>query len=141
MELYTMADLSTIWATAEIYEFEVPYVRVGQQAQMQLSYFPGKKYSGRVTYIYPTVDPQTRTIKVRLEFRNSDFELKPQMFSDVMLNIDYGNQVVVPQGAVLDSGERQTVFVALPDGDRKSTRLNSSHRTISYAVFCLKKKK
>ena len=111
-----MADLSTIWATAEIYEFEVPYVRVGQQAQMQLSYFPGKKYSGRVTYIYPTVDPQTRTIKVRLEFRNSDFELKPQMFSDVMLNIDYGNQVVVPQGAVLDSGERQTVFVALPDG-------------------------
>jgi len=115
-ELYTMADLSTIWATAEIYEFEVPYVRVGQQAQMQLSYFPGKKYSGRVTYIYPTVDPQTRTIKVRLEFRNSDFELKPQMFSDVMLNIDYGNQVVVPQGAVLDSGERQTVFVALPDG-------------------------
>ena len=116
MELYTMADLSTIWATAEIYEFEVPYVRVGQQAQMQLSYFPGKKYSGRVTYIYPTVDPQTRTIKVRLEFRNSDFELKPQMFSDVMLNIDYGNQVVVPQGAVLDSGERQTVFVALPDG-------------------------
>ena len=116
MELYTMADLSTIWATAEIYEFEVPYVRVGQQAQMQLSYFPGKKYSGRVTYIYPTVDPQTRTIKVRLEFRNSDFELKPQMFSDVMLNIDYGSQVVVPQGAVLDSGERQTVFVALPDG-------------------------
>ena len=116
MELYTMADLSTIWATAEIYEFEVPYVRVGQQAQMQLSYFPGKKYSGRVTYIYPTVDPQTRTVKVRLEFRNKDFDLKPQMYSEVMLDIDYGNQVVVPQGAVLDSGERQTVFVALPDG-------------------------
>lgn len=116
MELYTMADLSTIWATAEIYEFEVPYVSVGQQAQMHLSYFPGKTYSGRVTYIYPTVDPQTRTVKVRLEFRNPDFELKPQMYSDVMLNIDYGSQVVVPQAAVLDSGERQTVFVALADG-------------------------
>ena len=116
MELYTMADLSTVWATAEIYEFEVPYVRVGQQTQMQLSYFPGKAYSGRVTYIYPTVDPQTRTVKVRLEFPNPDFDLKPQMYSDVMLNIDYGNQVVVPQAAVLDSGERQTVFVALADG-------------------------
>ena len=116
MELYTMADLSTIWATAEIYEFEVPFVRVGQQAQMELSYFPGKTYSGRVTYIYPTVDPQTRTVKVRLEFPNPDFELKPQMYSDVMLNIDYGNPVVVPQAAVLDSGERQTVFVALDDG-------------------------
>jgi multidrug efflux pump subunit AcrA (membrane-fusion protein) len=116
MELYTMADLSTIWATAEIYEFEVPYVSVGQQAQMQLSYFPGKTYSGRVTYVYPTVDPQTRTVKVRLEFPNPNFELKPQMYSDVMLNIDYGTQVVVPQAAVLDSGERQTVFVALGDG-------------------------
>jgi len=116
MELYTMADLSTIWATAEIYEFEVPYVSVGQQAQMQLSYFPGKTYSGRVTYIYPTVDPQTRTIKVRLEFPNPNFELKPQMYSDVLLNIDYGTQVVVPQAAVLDSGERQTVFVALGNG-------------------------
>ena len=116
MELYTMADLSTIWATAEIYEFEVPYVSVGQQAQMQLSYFPGKTYSGRVTYIYPTVDPQTRTVKVRLEFPNPNFELKPQMYSDVLLNIDYGNQVVVPQAAVLDSGERQTVFVALGNG-------------------------
>ncbi len=116
MELYTMADLSTIWATAEIYEFEVPYVHAGQQAQMELSYFPGKTYSGRVTYIYPTVDPQTRTVKVRLEFPNPNFELKPQMYSDVILNIDYGNQVVVPQAAVLDSGERQTVFVALGDG-------------------------
>ena len=116
MELYTVADLSTIWGTAEIYEYEVPYVRVGQRAQMELSYFPGKAYNGRVTYIYPTVDPQTRTVKVRLEFPNPNFELKPQMFSDVMLKIDYGDQIVVPQDAVLDSGERQTVFVALPNG-------------------------
>lgn len=116
MELYTVADLSTIWATAEIYEYEVPFVRIGQQARMELSYFPGKTYSGRVTYVYPTVDPQTRTVKVRLEFPNPNFELKPQMYSDVMLNIDYGTQVVVPQAAVLDSGERQTIFVALPNG-------------------------
>ena len=116
MELYTVADLSTIWATAEIYEYEVPYVHLGQQAQMELSYFPGKTYSGKVTYIYPTVDPQTRTVKVRLEFPNPKFELKPQMFSEVMLKIDYGNQVAVPPDAILDSGEKQTIFVALPDG-------------------------
>lgn len=116
MELYTVADLSTIWATAEIYEYEVPYVAVGERAQMELSYYLGKTYSGRVTYIYPTVDPQTRTVKVRLEFENPKFELKPQMFSEVMLKIDYGNQIAVPQDAVLDSGEKQTVFVALPNG-------------------------
>jgi RND family efflux transporter MFP subunit len=116
MDLYVIADLSTVWANAQIYEYEVPYVHVGQTAQMELSYYPGKKYTGRVTYIYPTLDPQTRTVKVRLEFRNPNFELKPDMYSDVDLKTDYGNQVVVPQGAVLDSGERQTVFVALENG-------------------------
>ncbi len=116
MDLYVIADLSTIWANAQIYEYEVPYVHVGQMAQMELSYYPGKKYAGRVNYIYPTVDPQTRTVKVRLEFPNPNFELKPDMYSDVDLKIDYGNQVVVPQSAVLDSGERQTVFVARGDG-------------------------
>ena len=116
MDLYLIADLSTIWANAQIYEYEVPYVHVGQMAQMELSYYPGKKYSGRVTYIYPTVDPQTRTVTVRLEFPNPHFDLKPDMYSEVNLKIDYGTQVTVPQSAVLDSGERQTVFVALPDG-------------------------
>jgi Cu(I)/Ag(I) efflux system membrane fusion protein len=116
MELYTVADLSTIWATADIYEYEVPYVHVGQQAEMEVSYVAGKTYSGRLTYISPTLDPQTRTVKVRLEFANPKFELKPQMFSEVMLKIDYGSQIVVPPDAILDSGEKQTIFVALPNG-------------------------
>ena len=115
-ELYTVADLSTIWADAQIYEYEVPYVHLGQAAQMELSYFPGKVYNGRVNYVYPTVDPQTRTVKARLDFRNPKFELKPQMFAEVMLKVDYGDHVVVPQEAVLDSGEKQTVFVARGDG-------------------------
>jgi membrane fusion protein, copper/silver efflux system len=116
IELYTIADLSTIWADAQVYEYEVPYVHVGQSADMKLSYFPGKTYSGRITYIYPTLDPQTRTVRVRLEFPNPKFELKPMMFSEVALKIDYGTQVLVPQEAVLDSGEKQTVFVARGDG-------------------------
>ena len=95
-ELYEIADLSTVWVTVDIYEYEAPYVHVGQSVSMQLSYFPGKTYRGRVRYVYPTVDPKTRTIKVRLEFPNPHYELKPEMYADVQLGIDYGKQVVVP---------------------------------------------
>ncbi len=115
-ELYEIADFSTVWVNAEIYEYEVPYVKVGQSAQMTLSYFPGKAYTGNIVYIYPTVDPMTRTVKVRLEFPNPNFKLKPDMFADVQLNIGYGTQTVVPQEAVLDSGSEQIVFVATGDG-------------------------
>jgi len=115
-ELYELVDLSTVWVNAEIYEFEVPYVKVGQPATMSLSYFPGRTYTGKVAYIYPTVDPTTRTVKVRLEFSNPDFDLKPDMFAEAQLNISYGTQVFVPQEALLDAGTEQIVFVALGDG-------------------------
>lgn len=114
--LYDIADLSTIWVYVDIYEYEAPFVRIGQPASMQLSYFPGKIYSGRVTFVYPTLDPKTRTIKVRLEFPNPKYELKPEMYADVQLAIDYGTQVVVPSEAVLNSGTRQIVFIAKAGG-------------------------
>ena len=115
-ELYEVADLSTMWVYVDIYEYEVSYVQVGQAATMRLSYFPEKTYSGRVTYVYPTLDPKTRTIRVRLEFPNPDFELKPGMYADVELKVDYGVQTLVPSEAVLDSGVRQIVFLAQPGG-------------------------
>jgi Cu(I)/Ag(I) efflux system membrane fusion protein len=115
-DLYDIVDLSTIWVYADIFEYEAPYVHVGQAAQMQLSYFAGKTYRGKVTYVYPTLDPKTRTIKVRLEFQNPGYELKPDMFANVQLNVDYGTQILVPSQAVLDSGTRQVVFLAKPDG-------------------------
>jgi RND family efflux transporter MFP subunit len=115
-ELYDIADLSTIWVYVDIYEYEAPYIHIGQAASMQLSYFPGKNYSGRVTYVYPTLDPKTRTIKVRLEFLNPKYELKPEMYADVQLTIAYGMQVVVPSEAVLNSGTGQVVFIAKPGG-------------------------
>jgi len=83
---------------------------------MSLSYFPGRTYTGKVAYIYPTVDPTTRTVKVRLEFSNPDFDLKPDMFAEAQLNISYGTQIFVPQEALLDAGTEQIVFVALGDG-------------------------
>lgn len=115
-DLYEIADLSTIWVYVDVFEYEAPYVHVGQTAQMQLSYFPGKSYRGKVTYIYPTLDPKTRTIKVRLEFPNPGYELKPDMYADVQLNVDYGTQTLVPSEAVLNSGTRQVVFIAKGDG-------------------------
>ncbi len=115
-ELYEIADLSKIWVSADVYEYELPYVRTGQSATMRLSYSPGKAYTGKVGYVYPTLDPTTRTAKVRLEFPNPDFELKPEMYAEVELNVDYGQHVVVPQEAVLDSGTEQVVFVAHPQG-------------------------
>ena len=115
-DLYEIANLSTIWVYVDIFEYEAPFVHVGQTAQMQLSYFPGRTYRGKVTYIYPTLDPKTRTIKVRLEFPNPGYELKPDMYADVQLNVDYGTQTLVPTEAVLNSGTRQVVFIAKGDG-------------------------
>lgn len=114
--LYEIADLSRIWVHVDIYEFELPYVRTGQQATMRLSYFPGKTFRGKVTYLYPTVDLQTRTAQVRIEFRNPNFDFKPGMFADVDLEIDYGVHTLVPSEAVLDSGMRQIVFIARGGG-------------------------
>jgi len=115
-ELYTIADLSTIWVNVDIYEYEAPFVHIDQAASMQLSYIPGKTYRGTVDYVYPTLDAATRTIKVRLVFPNPGFELRPSMYAAVEFNVNYGLQTLVPNEAVLNSGTRQVVFVAKPGG-------------------------
>jgi membrane fusion protein, copper/silver efflux system len=115
-DLYTVADLSRLWVNADIYEYEAPYVRVGQPAEVRLSYFPGKVWRGRINFIYPQMDAQTRTLKVRIDLPNPGLQLKPQMFADVTVKVDYGDSVVVPEEAVLDSGREQTVFVAQGEG-------------------------
>jgi Cu(I)/Ag(I) efflux system membrane fusion protein len=115
-ELYTVADLSRIWVTADVYESEIPYVKVGQPATIKLSYIPGKTFEGRVTYSYPMLDPETHTAKVRIDVANPRLMLKPNMFADVELQIVYGKHVVVPQEAVLNSGKMQMVFVVHQDG-------------------------
>jgi len=111
MDLYVISDLSRIWVNADVYEYEVPFVKVGQTADVQLSYYAGKTYRGKITYIYPTVDPVSHTVKVRIELPNRNFELKPQMIANVELKINYGKQILVSQEAVMDSGDKQYVFV------------------------------
>jgi len=115
-ELYTISDLSSVWATVDVFEYEVAYVHLGQQVTLSLSYYPGKTYTGRISYIYPTVDPQTRTVKARIDIANPRFDLKPQMFADAKLSVDYGSKLVVPQEAVLNSGAEQSVFVVHDGG-------------------------
>jgi RND family efflux transporter MFP subunit len=115
-ELYTVSDLSSVWVNVDIFEYEVPYVRVGQKVVLKLSYYADKTYTGTISYIYPSVDPQTRTVKARVSIPNRGFALKPQMFADATIRVDYGRQLLVPQEAILNSGLTQQVFVVHPGG-------------------------
>lgn len=117
MVLYKIADLSTVWVYADIYEYELPLVKVGQQATVRLSYYPGQTFRGRVIYIYPYLDSKTRTAKVRFDFPNTGaWKLKPGMFADVELKVSMGRRLAVPYEAILDSGTRQIVFVEKGEG-------------------------
>jgi Cu(I)/Ag(I) efflux system membrane fusion protein len=110
-ELYTIADLSHIWILADIYEYELAFVKTGQKAAVTLSYEPGTALTGHVGFIYPTLDPKTRTAKVRSELDNPDERLKPAMYANVELKVDLGNRLAVPQEAVIESGQKQIAFV------------------------------
>lgn len=114
--LYSIADLSKVWMNAEIYEFEMPFVKVGQRAQATFTAYPGETFHGRVSYIYPYLNQETRTVKVRLEFPNPTLRLKPEMYGSVSIAIDRGARLAVPETAVLDSGTRQLVFLVRGEG-------------------------
>ncbi len=117
MDLYTIVDLSTVWVLAEIYEYELPFVEVGQTAEIEFPYVSkAQPLGGQVTYIYPHLNPKTRTAQVRLEFPNPALALRPDMFFNVKLQVNLGRQLVVPDDAVLDTGTEQYVFVDKGEG-------------------------
>jgi len=114
---YTIADLSTVWVEVDIYEYELPWVRKGMPAEMELAYMPGKRLKGKVLFIYPYLNAKTRTATLRLQFFNPDYQLKPGMYADIYLKSSMGdNALVVPQEAVIFSGIRRLVFVSLGKG-------------------------
>jgi multidrug efflux pump subunit AcrA (membrane-fusion protein) len=116
-KLYRLADLGTVWVYAQIYEQDLPYVQLGQEAVMKLSSFPDREFRGRVTFIYPSVDEKTRTARVRMEFHNPGYFLKPGMFATITLTTELkASALLVPDSAVLRSGQKNTVFVALAGG-------------------------
>lgn len=111
MELYKIADLSTVWVHADIYEYELSLIKLGQEAIIRFSSSQSVASKGRVTYIYPTLNPETRTVRVRIELPNPGNELKPKMYADVELHINLGQRLSIPESAVLHSGTREIVFV------------------------------
>lgn len=117
MTLLKVADLSTVWVEGDIYEYELPWIAVGQKAEMTLSYLPGETFIGHIEYLYPYLKDMTRTARVRLKFANPGLKLKPDMFVEVEIKSPIKHaMVVVPREAVLNTGEKQHVFLALGQG-------------------------
>ncbi len=117
LNLYTIADLSRVWVIADVYEYELPWLSLGQSASIELAYLRGEPMQGELTYIAPFLDPKTRTIEVRLELDNSDGKLKPDMFGSVVIQgTPHPDVLVVPSEAVIRSGTRTVAIVALGAG-------------------------
>jgi Cu(I)/Ag(I) efflux system membrane fusion protein len=113
---FEITDLGQVWGIADVYEPEIPQVKVGMPADLALSTFPGRTFHGRVAFIDPQVDPKSRTVKVRVELPNPKGELKPEMYGEMVLKSQARKGLVVPVDAVLDSGARKIVFVTLGEG-------------------------
>ena len=117
VEVMTLADLSSVWLLAEVFESQADWVKVGQAAEVRLSYLPGQVWEGEVQYVYPSLNPKTRTLKVRLQFENPDESLKPNMFADVTI---YGgaktNITLIPREALIRTGQEERVILSEGDG-------------------------
>jgi len=133
MNLYTLADLTNIWVLADIYEYELPWIRLGQTVSMTLSYFSGRSFEGKVTFINPVVDPKTRTIQVRMEFDNPDWELKPDMYANVMIKSPVEIEALaVPEEAVIRSGLENRVVVQNAKGQFSSKKVTLGAQAEGY---------
>ncbi|MGC2745783.1 MAG: efflux RND transporter periplasmic adaptor subunit, partial [Candidatus Angelobacter sp.] len=126
--LYTVADLSTVWVNAEVFQPDIGKIKPGDGAQITVDAYPRKTFSGRVDQILPQVDANTRTVPVRLVLANPQLKLKPGMYVNVVLKVSLGRQLVVPASAVLQSGTRQIVFVNRGDGNLEPRQVTTGAR-------------
>jgi Cu(I)/Ag(I) efflux system membrane fusion protein len=131
-ELYTIADLSRLWILADIYEYELSFVKIGQNAAVTLTYDPGTVLTGHVGFVYPTLDPKTRTAKVRFELENPNEKLKPDMYANVELRINLGTRLAIPQEAVIESGQKQVVFIHHGGGRLEPRLIKTGVKTGEY---------
>jgi Cu(I)/Ag(I) efflux system membrane fusion protein len=113
---YEIVDLGVVWVLADVYESELRFVKEGTTATLSLKAFPGRTFEGKVVFLDPLLDPQTRTVKVRLTFQNPSGDLRPEMFGEVVLKVASHEGLVVPADAIVDSGTAKVVFVAQGEG-------------------------
>jgi Cu(I)/Ag(I) efflux system membrane fusion protein len=111
-ELYVIADLSTVWVQAKVYEYELPHVEIGQPASVTFPALPEQRFTGKVVFVQPTVEEQTRTVQVRVELPNKDGLLKPGTFANIEIQHTMGEGLLVPTSAVIRAGERDIAFRA-----------------------------
>jgi len=114
--LYTISDLSEVWVQADIFEADLPLVREGMAAEVEVNAIPGRTFVGRVEYLYPTLDERNRSMQARIALPNPGRVLKPGMYATVRLDAELGETLTVPAGAVLRTGERDIAFVRMEDG-------------------------
>ena len=120
MPLLKIANLSNLWLTADVYEYELSKIKEGSKAEIRFNYFPGKVYEGKVSFIYPTLETKTRTVKIRIDIPNTKGELKPSMFANVVIKgKDLGVKPVIPENAVIRSGRKDIIILALGEGKFK----------------------
>uniref|UniRef100_A0A7V2ZL79 Efflux RND transporter periplasmic adaptor subunit n=1 Tax=Ignavibacterium album TaxID=591197 RepID=A0A7V2ZL79_9BACT len=122
--LLKIANLSNLWLTADVYEYEIPKIKIGSNAIINFKSFPGKTYRGKVSFIYPTLDEQSRTVKVRIDVPNRNNELKPSMFANVVIEgPELKSTPVVPENAVIRSGKMDLVILDLGNGKFKPQQI------------------
>jgi membrane fusion protein, copper/silver efflux system len=114
--LLVIADLLTVWADADIYQSDLPYVKVGTPVELSLPYWPDRKFTGRVTFVSPTLDPESRTLKARLEIPNPELLLRPQMFATAKLSYELGDGLAIPETAVMRTAQQIYAFRDAGDG-------------------------
>jgi Cu(I)/Ag(I) efflux system membrane fusion protein len=115
-ELYTLADLSTVWVQAKVYEYELPHIEVGKQADVTLPAFPGQTFTGKIAFIQAVVEEPARTVEVRVELPNTEGRFKPGMFANLVIQHPMGTGLLVPASAVLRTGERDIAYKAESEG-------------------------
>jgi len=130
--LMVVGDLTRVWGDADIYESDLPYVKTGMPVEITLSYWPDKVFKGTISFITPTLDPETRTLRARLEINNPDLALKPEMYADAHLNYELGERLVIPEQAVMRTGLRNYVFRKGDNGKLVPIEIRLGVRTDGY---------
>ena len=129
MRLFSIADLSRVWVLADVYEKDLAAMRTGMEAEVTLPYSPGKTWTGRVTFVAPTLEEKTRTAKVRVEIDNPRGELKPDMVADIVLRTASDLALVVPESALIRTGERTLIFVDHGEGRLEPREVQAGGRS------------